>query len=100
MKQQVFVNNEYDYDYELTKNDEGNNVHTLTYSDVESWDNSVKNTVAMQIEDHGNGLCIATKLNQRNLLYTEADELLILLKIINSDATLNNVHEIGTKRVI
>jgi hypothetical protein len=100
MKQQVFVNNEYDYDYELTKNDEGNDVHTLSYSGVESWDDSVKNTAAMQIEDFGNGLSIITKINQRNLLYTEADELLILLKIINSDTTLNNVHEIGTKRVI
>jgi len=100
MKQQVFVNNEYDYDYELTKNDEGNDIHTLSYADVDSWDNSVKNTAAMQIEDFGNGLSIITKINQNNLLYSEADELLILLKIINSDATLNNVHEIGTKRVI
>jgi len=100
MKQQVFVNNEYDYDYELTKDDEGNDIHTLTYSDVESWDDSVKNTAAMQIEDFGNGLCIVNKINQNNLLYSEADELLILLKIINSDPTINNVHEIGTKRVI
>ncbi len=100
MKQQVFVNNEYDYDYELTKDDEGNDIHTLTYSDVESWDDSVKNTAAMQIKDFGNGLCIVNKINQNNLLYTEADELLILLKIINSVPAINNVHEIGTKRVI
>lgn len=100
MKQQVFVNNQYEYDYTLTKDDEGNDIHTLTYSDVDSWDNSVKNTVAMKIKDFGDGLSIVTKINQKILLYTEADELLILLKIINSDATLNNVHEIGTKRVI
>lgn len=99
-KQQVFVNNEYEYDYQLTINSDGNEIHTLTYADVDSWDNSVKNTVAMEIEDHGNGLCIATKLNQRNLLYTEADHLLIVLKIINSDPGLRNVHEIGTKRIL
>jgi hypothetical protein len=99
-KQQVFVNNQYEYDYQLTINDDGNEIHTLTYADVDSWDDSVKNTVAMEIEDHGNGLCIATKLNQRSLLYTEADHLLIVLKIINSDPGLRNVHEIGTKRIL
>jgi hypothetical protein len=99
-KQQVFVNNEYEYDYQLTINDDGNEIHTLTYADVDSWDNSVKNTVAMEIEDHGNGLCIVTKINQGNLLYTEADHLLIVLKIINSDPGLRNVHEIGTKRIL
>lgn len=99
-KQQVFVNNEYEYDYALTKDDDGNEIHTLTYADVDSWDSSVKNTTAMQIQDFGNGLCIVTKINQNNLLYTEADYLLIVLKIINSDPGLRNVHEIGTKRVI
>ncbi len=51
-KQQVFVNNQYEYDYQLTINDDGNEIHTLTYADVDSWDNSVKNTVAMEIEDY------------------------------------------------
>lgn len=99
-KQQVFVNNEYEYDYQLTINSDGNEIHTLSYADVDSWDNSVKNTAAMEIEDHGNGLCIATKLNQRNLLYTEADHLLIMLKIINCAPGLRNVHEIGTKKIL
>ena len=80
MKQQIFIDNEYQYDYELIDD----NVYTLYYSNSED--------IAMQIKDDGNDLLLSL-YNENKLDYAEAERLFIFLKLINSSAK----YEIGTK---
>jgi hypothetical protein len=71
----ILVDKKHEYDYEV--NDD---VHTLRYSDNVEW--TYPKEVAMQIVDDGNGLVI--KFNEKGRIdYSEAEMLLILLKIIN-----------------
>jgi hypothetical protein len=74
----IIVDGRHEYDYFL----EDDNVHTLRYSDNGSW--TYPNEIAMQIVDDGNGLIV--QLDEEGRIdYSEAEKLLILLKIINRD---------------
>ena len=74
----IIVDGKHEYDYFL----EDDNVHTLSYSDNGSW--TYPNEVAMQVMDDGNGLIV--QLDEEGRIdYSEAEKLLILLKIINRD---------------
>lgn len=93
MKQQIFTDNEYYYDYELLN--DNNNIHTLYFSNSEYWASEYKGEVAFQLKDDGNGLILLTKFDKKNRMdYSEAEYMYILLRIINS----NNNYEIGTKK--
>lgn len=64
----------YEYDLEVV-----DNIHTLYYADVESWQSNVRNTIALQLINTGNdfkvvGLSIKNRLN-----YSEAVHMYILL---------------------
>ena len=74
----IIVDGKHEYDYFL----EDDNVHTLSYSNNESWNHP--NEIAMQVIDDGNGLVIKFREKGR-IDYSEAEQLLILLKIINRD---------------
>lgn len=81
----ILVDGRHEYDYSLEEN-----VHTLRYSDNGSW--TYPNEVAMQIVDDGNGLII--KFSEKNRIdYSEAEKLLILLKLINKDTIYELVTE-------
>jgi hypothetical protein len=97
MKNQIFIDNQYEYDYDCIEKDK-KKIHTLYYSPVEPWSEELHNKPALVIEDFGDGLNIVTKLNYEKLNYVEADHLLILLKIINTDPLFNCVYEIATKK--
>jgi len=73
----ILVNKKHEYDYEVN-----DNVHTLKYSDNGDW--TFPKSVAMQIVDDGNSLIVNFNENGR-INYSEAEELLILLKLINKD---------------
>lgn len=91
MKQQIFVDDVHEYDYEILNN----NVHVLYYSNGAEWVNHIKGMAAMSIKDDGNGLDIFfEELGRIN--YSEAERLFILLKLINQPAK----YEIGTKTLI
>lgn len=82
----ILVDGRHEYDYSLEEN-----VHTLRYSDNGSW--TYPNEVAMQIVDDGNGLII--KFSEKNRIdYSEAEKLLILLKLINKD----RIYELVTEK--
>lgn len=88
MKQQIFVDSEYDYDYEVE-----DDRHTLYRSNGSHWNSHVRGEAAMTIKDDGNGLVF--KLNEEGRIdYSEAQELFILLKLINEPA----VYEISSKK--
>tara|TARA_R110000868_G_scaffold25451_1_gene99470 strand:- start:749 stop:1021 length:273 start_codon:yes stop_codon:yes gene_type:complete len=89
MKKQIFVDDEYMYDYNIIDD----NVHTLYYSNNEFWSDHVRGQEAMQIIDDGDGLIPQFQL--KTLEYGDAEKLLILLKLINEPI----VYEIGTKKV-
>jgi len=73
----ILVDKKHEYDYEVI-----NNLHILKYSDNSDW--VFPKGIAMQIVDDENGLVI--KLEEEGRInYSEAEELLILLKLINKD---------------
>ena len=99
MKNQIFIDNQYEYEYDCIE--EGKiKIHTLYYAAVEGWNDELHNEPAITIEDTGDGFNIVTKLNYEELDYVEADQLLILLKIINTNPPFNSVYEIGTKKLL
>ena len=92
-KQSIFVDGEYEFDYEVLDN----NKHTLYYSNSDIWNLHIKNTVAFQIEDDGNGLKLLTKFNEKSRIdYSESEYLFILLKLINQP----RIYEISTKKLL
>ena len=94
MKQQIFIDDIHEYDYQLLV--KGNiRLHNLYYSNGEQWTEHIKGTVAMGIEDDGNGLEGVEESSNR-IDYAEAEQLFILLKLINSPAK----YEIGTKKLL
>ena len=99
MKNQIFIDNQYEYDYDCVEKGK-KKIHTLYYAAVEAWSEDLYNQPALTIEDTGDGFNIVTKLNYEELEYNEADQLLILLKIINTDPLYNCVYEIGTKKLL
>lgn len=95
MKQQIFIDDVHEYDYELLVN--GNlKLHNLYYSNGGEWTEHVKGMVAMSIRDDGNGLEGMEKELSNRINYSEAEQLFILLKLINSPAK----YEIGTKKLL
>lgn len=89
MKQQIFVDDVHEYDYELL----ADSLHALYYSNGSEWNNHVKGTICMSIKDDGNGLQIDVEEKGR-INYSEAEQLFILLKLINQPAK----YEISTKQ--
>lgn len=84
----IIVDEIYEYDYDVQ-----DNVHTLKYSNNGNW--TQPKGIAMQLVDDGNGLVI--KFNEKGRIdYGEAEQLLILLKIINKDTK----YEMVTKKEV
>jgi len=90
MKQQIFVDDVHEYDYDVVDD----NIHAL-YFQGGQWNSHLLGTVAMAIEDDGNGLRVKFDENF-GIDYAEAERLFILLKLINQPAK----YEIGTKTLI
>ena len=90
MKQQIFVDDVYEYDYELL----ADSIHALYYSNGDQWNEHIKGNITMSIKDDGNGLVV--KFNEKGRIdYSEAERLFILLKLINKSATK---YEISSKK--
>lgn len=91
MKQQIFINDVHEYDYEHL----ADNLHALYYSNGSEWNDHIKGTIAMSIKDDGNGLKIYFEENGR-IDYSEAEQLFILLKLINK----TEKYEISNKKLL
>jgi hypothetical protein len=90
MKQQIFVDNIHEYDYDVIDDD----IHAL-YFQGGQWNSHLLGTVAMAIKDDGNDLKVKFDENGR-IDYAEAERLFILLKLINQPAK----YEIATKKLL
>ena len=89
MKQQIYVNGIYEYDYELIDdNIHNDNIHTLYYSISEHWTPTIRGQIAFAIEDDGNGFNLLTILTDKKKLdYSESEYLYILLRITHTSNT-------------
>ena len=90
MKQQIFIDDIHEYDYELVGNQ-----HIVSYSNGEQWTNIYKGVVASTIQDDGNGLLLSL-YNEERLDYAEAERLAVLLKLAMQPAK----YEIAEKKLL
>lgn len=91
MKKQIFIDGEYQYDYEQNEF-----IHTLLYANVEYWADHRRGQAAIVIKDDGNGYSIQSPLKKSDIDYAEAERLEILLRILNQGP----LYEIGIKQPI
>ena len=94
MKQQIFIDDIHEYDYELI-----DDLHYLHYSNAEHWNLPYRDLVSNTLIDDGNGLII--RFNEQNktvikLDYAEAERLFVLLKLAMQPAK----YEIATKKLL
>ena len=73
-KKEIFWENEYQYDLEVLEN-----IHTLYYANVESWQSNVRNTIALQLINTGNDFKVVGLNNKNRLNYSEAVHMYIIL---------------------
>ena len=95
MKQQIFIDDVHEYDYELTDD----NLHTLCYSNAGEWQNHVKGMVANTVINDGNGLIIRFDKQNKSVIrldYSEAERLFILLKLVIQQSK----YEIAQKKLL
>lgn len=89
MKQQIFIDNEYQYDYEVD-----GEIHRLSYCNTEFWSDHVRGTVAFEIKDDGNGMNIISLFDKNDIEYCTAEQLEILLRLLNQ----KSIYEVSTKK--
>lgn len=74
MKKEILWENNYEYDLEVI-----DNVHTLYYANVESWQSDVRNTIALQLINTGNDFKVVGLSTKNRLNYSEAVYMYIIL---------------------
>ncbi len=80
-REEIYINSRHEYDYHKLEAAKNVTVHTLYFSDDDSWGDNVKKQVAMQLVDNGDGIEIIGACNKKNLDYLEAEQLHILLRL-------------------
>ncbi len=93
---QIFVDGNYDYDYSVEAT-EGGMVHILFRSNNETWTSHVRGEEALSITDNGNGFVFNHGRPKKEMDYSDAFELSVLLKIL-----IYNDHkvEISNKEIL
>ena len=93
MKQQIFIDDIHEYDYELI-----DDCHTLLYNGSD-WSSHISNSEAICLVDDGNGLVIrfdSLGTNAISIDYDEAERLFLILKL----AMQSVKYEIATKKLL
>ena len=80
-REEIYINGKHEYDYHKLQATPDVTVHTLYYSDDVEWMEHVRNTVAMQIVDDGNGIELIGISTKKTIDYLEAERLHILLRL-------------------
>ena len=91
MKKQIFIDGEYQYDYEVD-----GQLHRLLFCDTEFWSDTTRGTIAFEIKDDGNGMNIISLFDKNNIDYSQAEQLQILLRLLDQ----NTVYEVSTKKLL
>lgn len=90
MKQQIFIDDVHEYDYDVV-----DDCHTLLYNGG-NWNSNILNSEAICLVDDGNGLVIRFDNLGRGAIsldYAEAERLFLILKLAMQPAK----YEIATK---
>ena len=93
MKQQIFIDDIHEYDYELI-----DDCHTLLYNGC-NWNSNILNSEAICLVDDGNGLVVRFDSLGRGAIsidYAEAERLFLILKLAMQPAK----YEIATKKLL
>lgn len=80
-REEIYINDRHEYDYHKLQATPEVEVHTLYFSDDNSWADHIKKQVAMQLVDNGDGIEIIGVCTKKNLDYLEAEQLHILLRL-------------------
>lgn len=90
MKKQIYLDNTHEYNLDVQ-----DNLYTLYYSEESQWQSNIKNTIALQIEDDGNGFKIVEGVtrNKKRIDYDEASYLYVIFREIYKEYN----YEIGIK---
>ena len=83
-REEIYINDRHEYDYHKLQATPDIAVHTLYFSDDDSWTEHIKKQVAMQLVDDGNGVEIIGACNKKHISYLEAEQLHILLRLSSS----------------
>ena len=96
-REEIYINGVHEYDYHETKADVNTTVYTLYYSDHDEWGDVMKKQVAMQLIDDGNGIEIIGINLKKELDYSEAEKLHVLLRL-SSQRYVYQISEPKSKR--
>jgi hypothetical protein len=96
-REEIYINSRHEYNYHKLEAAEHATVHTLYYSDDTEWSVDIRNTVAMQLVDTGNGIEIIGISTKKEINYLEAEQLHILLRL-SSGSTVYQIAEPTPKK--
>ena len=94
-REEIYINGRHEYDYHKLEATKNVTVHTLYFSDDDSWADNMKKQVAMQLVDNGDGIEIIGACTKKNLDYLEAEQLHILLRL----ASVRSVYQIAEQPI-
>ena len=80
-REEIYINGKHEYDYHKLQATPDTIVHTLYFSDDDEWADHLKQAVAIQLVDNGNGIELIGVSTKKQLDYLEAEQLHILLRL-------------------
>ena len=80
-REEIYINGKHEYDYHKLEVSKTAIVHTLYYSDDFEWGEHIRNKVAMQLVDNGDGIEVIGLCSKKHIEYDEAERLHILLRL-------------------
>lgn len=80
-REEIYIDGIHEYDYSKDDADNDLTIYTLYYSDWPEWVDSLKNTIALQIVDTGNGVVIENLSSSEEIDYLKLEQLHILLRL-------------------
>lgn len=95
-KEEIYIDGIHEYDYVRDDETKDITVHTLYYSDGLEWSESTRNTLALQLIDHGNGIKIEQLSTKKGINYLETEQLHIMLRL-HSQPTAYEISQPATK---
>lgn len=90
-REEIYINGKHEYDYHKLQATPDTIVHTLYFSNDDEWSDHLKQTVAMQLVDNGDGVEIIGACTKKTLNYLEAEQLHILLRL----SSVHSVYQIA-----
>lgn len=95
----IFVDDVHDYNYSEGRTENGV-VHILFRSNGEHWSSHVRETEVLSILDTGNGFVFNHGKPKKEMDYSEAFELSIILKIISFNDAGSKIEISGKKELL